>query len=52
VLHYSVGVGIEKALEFFGFCDFNWGGDIDTKRSTTNYVFLLGGAAISWVGKK
>ncbi len=52
MLHYLVGVGIEKALELFGFCDFNWGGNIDTKRSPTSYIFLLGGATISWAGKK
>jgi len=33
-------------LELCGF------GDIDTRRSTTGYVFLLGGALVSWASKK
>jgi hypothetical protein len=37
---------------FFCFCDSNWGGNIDTQRSTTSYVFLLGGTAISWASRK
>jgi hypothetical protein len=34
------------------FCDSDWGGNVDTRRSTTSYVFLLGGAAVSWASKK
>ncbi|GAQ83662.1 putative retrotransposon protein [Klebsormidium nitens] len=57
VLSYLAGTvesgltyGAEK-LEFEGFCDANHGGDPDTRRSTTGYVFLLGGAAVSWASK-
>ena len=28
--------------------DSNWGGDLDTMRSTTGYIVMLAGAAISW----
>ena len=31
-----------------GFCDADFAGDSDTKRSTTGYVNLMGGAAVSW----
>lgn len=31
-----------------GYCDANWGGDLDSRRSTTGYVFLYCGAAVSW----
>jgi len=34
-----------------GFCDSDWGGDFDTKRSTTGYVFILNGGAVSWQRK-
>jgi hypothetical protein len=34
-----------------GFCDADYAGDEDTRRSTTAYVFMLGGAAISWASK-
>lgn len=31
-----------------GYADANWGGDIDTRRSTTGYIFLYAGCAVSW----
>jgi hypothetical protein len=35
----------------YGFCDSDWGGNVDTRRSTS-YVFLLGGVVVSWASKK
>lgn len=34
-----------------GFCDADYAGDLDTRRSTTGYVFMLNGGAISWQSK-
>jgi hypothetical protein len=34
-----------------GFSDSDWGGDTDSRRSTTGYVFLMSGAAISFKTK-
>ena len=34
-----------------GYADSDWAGDRDTRRSVTAYVFILGGAAISWGSK-
>ena len=31
-----------------GFCDADYAGDIDTRRSTTGYVFVMHGGAVSW----
>jgi hypothetical protein len=38
-------------IELIGFCDADYAGDLDTRRSTTGYVFLLNGGAISWQSK-
>ena len=32
----------------FGYTDSDFAGDVDTRRSTTGNVFLLGGACVSW----
>jgi hypothetical protein len=34
-----------------GYCDANHAGDIDTRRSTTGYLFVFGGAPISWASR-
>ncbi|GAQ79929.1 hypothetical protein KFL_000420010 [Klebsormidium nitens] len=58
VLSYLAGtpeVGLSfdgtEGLKLKGFCDANYAGDIDTRRSTTGYVFTLGGGAVSWASK-
>jgi len=38
-------VGVDAVA---GFCDADFAGDVDTRRSTTGYAFLLHGGAISW----
>ncbi|CAL5324316.1 unnamed protein product [Camellia sinensis] len=35
-----------------GYCDADYAGDDDTRRSTTGYVFMLGSGAISWCSKR
>jgi hypothetical protein len=47
LMFYSHGV-----IEVAGYCDSDWGGCPDTRRSTTGYVFKLGGAAITWNSKR
>ena len=34
-----------------GYCDADYAGDVDTRRSTSGYVFVLNGAAVSWASK-
>lgn len=31
-----------------GYCDADWAGDIDNRKSTTGYLFTLNGGAITW----
>ena len=58
VLRYLVGTtdyGITYGLNssgLVGYCDADYAGDIDTRRSTSGYVFMLHGGAISWQSKR
>lgn len=38
----------EGELKLVGYTDSNWGGDKETRRSTSGYVFTLAGELISW----
>ncbi|MCO5584158.1 hypothetical protein L7F22_038081 [Adiantum nelumboides] len=38
-------------LELKGFCDSDMAGDVDTRKSTSGYVFTLVGGAISWCSR-
>lgn len=46
-LHYS-----KDESECVGFSDADWGGNLDTCRSTSGYVFCFGGTAITWRSKR
>jgi hypothetical protein len=37
--------------EIMGYCDADYGGDLDNRRSTTGYVFVLNGGAVSWASR-
>jgi hypothetical protein len=44
--------GATPSKEMLGYCDADWGGDLEDKRSTTGFVFMIGGGAISWISKR
>ncbi|XP_038713441.1 secreted RxLR effector protein 161-like [Tripterygium wilfordii] len=35
-----------KDLRLFGYCDVDWGGDVDERKSTSGYAFILNVGAI------
>jgi len=35
-----------------GYCDADHAADVDTRRSTTGFVFLVAGGAVSWCSKR
>lgn len=42
----------KKDFKCVGFSDADWGGDLDDRKSTSGYMFQVGGTAISWRSKK
>ncbi|WMV44899.1 hypothetical protein MTR67_038284 [Solanum verrucosum] len=40
------------SCKIIGYCDADYAGNHDTRRSTTGYVFNLGSAAVSWCSKR
>lgn len=42
----------EDGLNFHGYTDSDWAGDLDNRRSTSGFVFLAAGAAISWRSRR
>ena len=48
----SLICGGTDPLQLTGFCDSDFAGDIDSKKSTAGYAFKLGTAAVSWSSKR
>ena len=51
-LMYSPTSSNGKSNELIGFCDSDWAGDLDSRRSTTGYVFMISNGAISWKSRR
>ena len=50
----NVGLVFRKSDKFdlVGYSDADWAGDVDSRKSTSGYVFMLGNSVISWTSKK
>lgn len=50
----SLGLKYSSAREFKpdGYCDSDWGGCLESRKSTEGFVFVLGGGAVTWRSKK
>jgi hypothetical protein len=44
--------GMTNGLTLHGYADADWASDVNDRKSTSGYVFLLAGGAISWSSKK
>ena len=42
----------DGAVECLGYSDSDWAGDLDDRRSTSGYIFMLSSVGISWKSKK
>jgi hypothetical protein len=45
------GAGVYTTVKLVGYSDADWGGDLDTRRSTTGYIFTLNHGVVSWGSK-
>ena len=48
------GLNFERSdnFELIGYSDADWAGDVDTRKSTSGYIFKLGKATVAWASKK
>ena len=46
--NYDLFYASENLIDPICYCDADWGGDFDTRRSTTGYIHLFRHAAITW----
>ena len=49
---YMLVYGRDEKLELVGYTDSDLAGDVDDRKSTGSYVFMLGGGAVSWKSAK
>jgi KUP system potassium uptake protein len=42
----------DRDVELVGFCDSDWGGDCESRKSTSGFVFTIAGGAISWMSRR
>ncbi|KAL0462187.1 UNVERIFIED_CONTAM: putative mitochondrial protein [Sesamum latifolium] len=52
ILDYGIMFKKDEDCKLVGYCDADYAGDHDTRRSTTSYVFMLGSGAVSWCSKR
>lgn len=51
----NIGIHYKRdpcGINLSGYCDSDFAGDIDTRRSTTGYVFLINNSAVTWKSQK
>jgi hypothetical protein len=51
-LRFKLRFGGLSLQDVVGYCDADWAGDLEDRRSTTGFVFMMGGGATSWSSKR
>lgn len=51
-LNFGILFCSDKENELNAYSDADYAGDVDSRRSTTGYVFMFGGGAISWCSER
>ena len=52
IINFGILYKKTNDCQVIGYCDADYAGDCDTRRSTTGYFFSLGSGAISWCSKR
>jgi hypothetical protein len=50
--HYRLQLGGGAQVLLSGYCDADWAGDLDERKSTTGYAFYIGDGLVSWNSKR
>jgi len=48
----QINYGGAPDINMHGYADTNWGGDVNTRKSTTRYLFVVNNGAISWTSQR
>lgn len=51
-IHYKISYNQVENNKLTGYCDSDWAGDTTSRKSTSGYLYTLGGAAISWASQQ
>jgi hypothetical protein len=51
-LQFKLRFGGLSPQDVVGYCDADWAADLEDRRSTTGFVFMMGGGATSWSSKR
>ncbi|KAK2973954.1 hypothetical protein RJ640_027583 [Escallonia rubra] len=51
-LDYGIMYSSSQDFKLVGYCDSDWAGDKDDRKSTTEFVFFMGNSAFTWNSKK
>jgi hypothetical protein len=50
--HFCITYGACKELRILGFSDSNWGGNLNDRKSTTGYLYMINNGLVSWTSHK